>query len=183
LIGELLFEAARLEEALTYLAAVKEGEKEYFAANSCMATIYRDLGQVDRALEVYEVMRRVRPTDGIAHLSAGDVYLDKKRYEEAYEAYTKASTCEGTVAEGFQGLAEVAYEQKKLELAAEYYAKAVKARPDNPAYAVALREIQAEIEIRKQNQQLAAEPEAEETDTPAVGNAGDPQKESGERPS
>jgi tetratricopeptide (TPR) repeat protein len=173
-IGELLARAARVEDAIRWLGSIQQAEEGYFEAQSFLATLYQDFGKVDKALEAYENVRRVRPGDGIAHLAAGDIYLDKKLYEKAFEAYSKAESCDGTKAEGLQGLAEVAYEQKNLELAARYYRKAIEESPDNQRFVVALREIEEEIRIKEEYDKLMPGPDSaagEDEDTGTTGSA------------
>jgi tetratricopeptide (TPR) repeat protein len=175
LVGELLHRAARPQEAIEWLGTLKKDEKGYFEAQSILAGVYRELGDEDRALATYEKVRLVRPDAGSAHLSAGDIYLERKRLDQAFEAYSRASTCEGTVADGLQGLAEVAYERKNLELAADYYRKALKESPEDRRFLVALREIEEEIAIRAESQ-AETEHGAAAGDRGAIGTSGAPKR-------
>ena len=60
-----------------------------------------------------------------------------------------------TKADGLAGLAEIAYEKDDLEGAIKHYQEALQARPKDPRFVTALREISTQLEIRRQQAAVA----------------------------
>lgn len=61
------------------------------AANAC-----RGVGRLDQALEYYQQATALAPEHVATHLDIGDVYVGKRQYEEALQAYTAALRLEPT---------------------------------------------------------------------------------------
>lgn len=158
--GVLYQGAGRLEEARSHLEKVPESDPEYPDAQSRLAWIFEDLGQDEDALKAYENVVRARPQDGQAHLAAGDIYLARKDLEKALAAYAKAAALPDTKADGLAGLAEVAYDKRDLEGAVKHYQEALAEDPKNTRYLTALREINAQLEIRRRQSAVARETQA-----------------------
>jgi tetratricopeptide (TPR) repeat protein len=148
-IGSLLLDAGRIEDALAWLTSLEENDKEYLPALGYTAQIYLDRNETEKALEYLSIVRRLKPSDGFSHLTAGDLYLEQQKLEKAGEAYARASGLPSTRAEGLAGQAEVFYARKDLSSAVAYYRKALKADPENKRYRVALQQIQRELEIQQ----------------------------------
>lgn len=157
-VGRLLAEAGLTDRAVEWLESVGRDEKEFFEAQSVLATSYQSRGQDAAALAAFENMRQTRPQDGLAHLAVGDIHLDRKELEEAFEAYTAASVLAATKADGLAGLAEVAYARGNLRVAILKYREALEERPGEKRFEVALRQIEEELRIKEESEAVARTP-------------------------
>lgn len=155
-VGLLFLDAARNEEATEWLGAIApdsggEAPKEYPQAQSALAYLYKELGRIDEALAAFEHVRNVRPQDCDANLAIAEILLDRKALEEAFKAYARATGLADPAckAEGFAGLAEVAYERGTLDEAIRLYRKAVETNPRERRFHVALEQITEEARYRQ----------------------------------
>lgn len=155
-VGFLYLDAARHEDAIRWLSAIArdpggEHPKEYPQAQSALAYLYKDLGRVEEALAAFENVRTARPQDCEAHLAIAEIHLERKELDRAFDAYSRATgladaSCR---ADGFAGLAEVAYERGNLDEALRLYKKALEANPKERRFEIALREIAEEAKYRR----------------------------------
>ena len=146
-IGMLFADAERSDEAIEWLGAVPEDHERFVDAQGRIAYVFQSSGRDDEALAAFENMRRAKPQECAAHLAAGDIYIGRKQFDEAEEAYSAATGIAKCRADGFAGLAEVAYGREDLAHAKELYGKALEAKPGTRRYEVAMKEIQSELEF------------------------------------
>ncbi len=151
-VGFLYLDARKHEDAIRWLGAIaRESKDEYAQARSALAYLYKDLGRTDEALAAFEEVRNARPQDCEAHLAIAEIHLDRKELDQSSEAYSRATGLADAPckAEGFAGLAEVAYERGNLDEAIRLYKKALETNPKDRRYEIALREISEEAKYRK----------------------------------
>ncbi len=145
LAGLLFADAGIYAKATRWLDAVDESsDSEFVDAQARLAVIYEERGDSALAITAYDRVRARRPDDGYAHLAAADIYMDRGRHDEALAAYAKAAALEDTKADGLAGVAEVHYAKGNLDAALKEYERALEVRPDDPRYEAAAREIRAE---------------------------------------
>ncbi len=152
-IGRLLMNAGRTDEALAWLTSLTEKDEEYLQAVSGAAQICLDRDDQEKALHYLSIARRLNPSDGFSHLTAGDLSLERKELDKALNAYAKAAALPDTKAEGLAGVAEVHYVKGDLSAAVSYYQKALAVSPDAKKYDIALKQIQRELTIKQSRTQ------------------------------
>lgn len=150
--GVLLEEAGKLVEALEVFDSVGGSEDNRADALSRKASLLISMQRGPEAASALEAVSRLRKNDGKTYLLLGDLHMDEGNLKDAMEAYGEASALPESKAEGFAGLAEVAYEQGRLNLAISNYEKAIAEKPDDPRFRSALEQIREEKKLLETNQ-------------------------------
>jgi tetratricopeptide (TPR) repeat protein len=149
-IGLLFANAGRNEEAIEWLGSIRPDEKHRAAAQSQLAHLLKDLGRSEEAVEAFESAHEAEPGDGRALIAAGDIYLAEKKLDKARDCFARAAALKDTKADGFAGLADVAYEKGDLEEAVLSYKKAIEASPGDPRFEGILRQVEEELRLKRE---------------------------------
>ena len=55
-----------------------------------LAGVYSEMGEYEKALQIYAKVAEMRPGDAFIYISVGSIYENQGKYLEALEAYNKA---------------------------------------------------------------------------------------------
>ncbi|MBE3142994.1 MAG: tetratricopeptide repeat protein [Planctomycetes bacterium] len=96
-----------------------------------LATLEKQLGNIDSALEHAVRATRYMPTDSIANYLVGMLYLEKGLYGKAQEYIAEAIRLNPKFVRGYASLARILGQQGKIEQAEKVYRKGIEAVPDD----------------------------------------------------
>ncbi|MFN0057012.1 MAG: tetratricopeptide repeat protein [Planctomycetota bacterium] len=154
-VGVLLAQAGRQTEAIEWLGTLRAEDSQFAEAAGKLGELHLSRGETEAALKALEQACHERPQDGASHLLCGDLYLDRKSYDQAEHFYVLAAGLPDTQADGLAGRAEVAYARGSLEIAKDLYSQALAQRPGEKRFGSTLALIESELRAKK-----SAAPEA-----------------------
>ncbi|MHC4935510.1 MAG: tetratricopeptide repeat protein [Planctomycetota bacterium] len=140
--------AGQLEDALEELSRIPADAQEFIEAQGIAAELEITLLRHDAARERLGRLVELSPEDGRIRISAGDLAMQRKDFEEALRFYNLAAAIPDTKSRGLVGAAEAYYELGNLAKSIAYYEDALEHSPENAAYRAALGEIRTEQEFR-----------------------------------
>ncbi|WP_338549255.1 tetratricopeptide repeat protein [Roseovarius phycicola] len=134
--AELLEDLGRYELATEVYRSVPRDHPSFTAAEMGRAESLRRAEKTDAAIEVLEQLRITHPELPLVHVSAGDLYRQNERYEDAVAAYDQAiSLYEETGTEQWFVFYARAISHERLniwEKAEADFRKALELNPDHP---------------------------------------------------
>ncbi len=144
-----------------------------------LGSVSEHLGELEEAVESYELARALRPDDPATAIRLGRVHLARGELEEARDHYRRALAFPGSVAAAHFGLGRVAFETDDPNTALEHFQAALREQPraDSLHYHIALAHralgndpaMRAAIELRGEAPVAFADPVAAEIRESATG--------------
>jgi len=137
------------------------------------------LGELEEAVEAYDLATTLRPDDPATAIRLGRVHLELGRYEEARGHYQRALALPGSAAAAHFGLGRVAFETEDPTTALQHFQTALREQPraDSLHYHIALAHralgddpaMRAAMELRGEAPVAFADPIAAEIKESATG--------------
>lgn len=120
LIGNILQDKGKLEEAEFMYKKAANTDDKYFKAYYNLGNIYMQTGKTNMAIEEYKKAVKIKPEYAYAHYNLGCAYISQGKYSKAkYELYT-ATDLKNTVPEFYYNLALVLKKLNKEKDAKKY---------------------------------------------------------------
>lgn len=88
-----------------------------------LAGAYTELGEYDKAIDVYRKVSQLKPDDAFIYISIGSILETQNNYKEALEAYQKAITLFPDYKYNYLNIANAQYHLKDYKSAIESYNK------------------------------------------------------------
>lgn len=86
--GNKLLAQNRLQEAMDEFFAAKTINPDYYPTYIGMGNVYRKMGQLDRAVENYQIaVRLLNPSYASEHVLRGDYFAERHQYQKALDDY------------------------------------------------------------------------------------------------
>lgn len=125
LLGALLIQSQRIDEALRLLRKVVSLQPNHFLAHHQVGHALRALGDIQSAIEQYRKAVRINPrfVDGLNSL--GCALRDTRQYDEAAAAFAKVIDSDPTFAPGYYNLGLVHLERQEMDLAVRRFHDAI----------------------------------------------------------
>ncbi len=177
--GQLYLVYDLLPAARACLANAAELQPRNFRWRYLLGSAAEHLGELEEAVEAYDLARTLRPDDPATAIRLGRVHLELGRYEEAHGHYRRALELPGSVAAAHFGLGRIAFETNDPTTALQRFRAALQEQPraDSLHYHIALAHralgneaaMRAAMELRGEAQVAFADPIAAEIKDSAKG--------------
>lgn len=133
LLGEAndLAKAGSYPEALALYDKLLADQPSLYQINLNIASVYREMGDLDKALEYYAIVLEYEPQHSGALVSTGDILVTQGKLEEAVGYFEKAIGQTADPVIPFN-VAEIYFNEGKATEAIEFYKKAAVLKPDWP---------------------------------------------------
>jgi tetratricopeptide (TPR) repeat protein len=130
-LGIVLFEKARLDDAIAHYRATLEMQPNFWDADYNLGTALLGKGQVDEAIFYCDKAVGMQPNDPDAHVALANALLQKKRIDDAIIHYEKAVAIRPDYFLARYGLGHALLEKGKLDGAIEHCRAALLVQPNN----------------------------------------------------
>lgn len=177
--GQLYLVYDLLPAARACLTNAAELQPRNFRWRYLLGSAAEHLGELEEAVETYDLARALRPDDPATAIRLGRVHLELGRYEEARGHYQRALALPGSVAAAHFGLGRVAFETDDPTTALQHFQTALREQPraDSLHYHIALAHralgndaaMRAAMELRGEAPVAFADPIAAEIKESATG--------------
>lgn len=128
--ADALYSAGQYEQAIAAYRAVLTKAPALTLINLQIGNAYRQMKQLDRAIEAYQEVLKADPDDERAVVAIGMTSMEKGDFETAEAMLTKAAERSGASREVFYNLGEVKFAKNQVEDAMRWYERAHQADPN-----------------------------------------------------
>jgi len=129
-LGNILFHAGQLDEAVHHFQNALQLQPEYGDAHNGLGFILLQQGRVDEAIAHFEAAVKKRPAFAAAHNNFGMALLQAGRFDEAIVHFQKALETEPSQAESHNNLGYALLRKGQVDEAVAHYQKAIELNPD-----------------------------------------------------
>jgi Flp pilus assembly protein TadD len=130
LLGGLLGEQGKTQDALVHLRQAVAIDRAYPDAHHNLGVVLASLGKFDEAITEYRAALRLNPRMANAQLSLGLALANTERIDEAIPAFEAALALDPTLAEAHRGLGLALARRGRAAEAERHYGEAVRLDPD-----------------------------------------------------
>lgn len=132
LLGILAYRGGQTKEAIRWMEQAVAGDPNVVGFHSNLCEMYRQIGELDRAIEAGRRAIELDPNylQGLNNL--GIALFDRRDYAGAEELYRRAIACDPKFPEAHNNLANALRAQRRLDEAIEEYRKAIELRAAYP---------------------------------------------------
>ncbi len=123
-------EMERIEEAVNHYLDALDRKADYIPALTNLADIYRQAGEEQRALELFEYITRLRPEDPLGFFNLGNHLLRMNDTVRAGRAYKRVLELDEEYYEAWNNIGFILKHLGKYEEAIPYYEQCLEIKPD-----------------------------------------------------
>ncbi len=131
--GKIHYELGNKDLARSYLEEAVRVKPDLYEGLRILADIYTDRGELDRAIETYERLAKVRPTAEVFN-NLGYLYQLKGDYKKSIEYFDKAIALKPELAEAYYNKALSFRRLGNFEEALRWYSEAIERNPTDPDF-------------------------------------------------
>lgn len=126
LLGALLLQVGRLDDASVYLQRALFKQPTHYIAHNNLGHIYHDLGKHEEAEAEYRRALEINPNFVQAWNNLGCLLREQKKFSEAAEAFAQLQSIAPDYAPAYYNLGLIARQQREFDRAIECFSHALK---------------------------------------------------------
>ena len=130
-LGEVLFRAGRMPEAIEYYEKALRINPQYFIARNNLAATLAQVGRTSEAMQLLEQLVQTNPDYAEAHDNLGNAYLKENLLPKAIEQYRQALLLKPDLPETQNNLGNALAQAGRLSEAIPHYEQSLELDPDN----------------------------------------------------